>query len=85
MSDEVAYTLNIHEEDGEFWGQFEELPGCFAAGATIDELLESAEEALELYLRETDVPTPAAPVVPITSRTRRRHTSVRSAEILLQA
>jgi len=49
----VTYTLTIHDEgkDG-FWAEVKELPGCFASGFTLDELQESLEEAISLYLSE---------------------------------
>lgn len=46
----VEFTLEIHEDtDGMLWGEVQELPGCFASGADMDELLEAAREAIELY------------------------------------
>lgn len=51
----VTYTLEIHDEgkDG-YWAEVKELPGCFASGFTLDELYESLEEAIGLYLSEGD-------------------------------
>ena len=43
-------TVQIHREDGAFWAQVVEYPGCFAAGDTIEELIESLDEALSLVL-----------------------------------
>lgn len=43
-------TLRIHDEDGSLWAEIDELPGCFASGATPDELVEALHEAIELYL-----------------------------------
>jgi predicted RNase H-like HicB family nuclease len=39
------------ETDG-FWAEVVQLPGCFAAGHTRDELTESLQEAIELYLQD---------------------------------
>ncbi|MCO5314693.1 MAG: type II toxin-antitoxin system HicB family antitoxin [Solirubrobacterales bacterium] len=47
--------LKLHAEDGAFWAEVQELPGCFAAGDTLEELTESLNEALALYLEEEPV------------------------------
>lgn len=46
--------VKVHEEDGMLWGQVEELPGCFASGASPGELMEAVEEAVALYLSDGD-------------------------------
>lgn len=48
----MQITANIRSEDGSFWADVPELPGCFAAGATLDELVESLQEGIALYLAE---------------------------------
>lgn len=48
------YTVKVHDEDGGYWAEVEELPGCFASGDTFDELLEALSEAVGLY--EADDP-----------------------------
>lgn len=53
--------LNIvvrHDEDGSLWATVEELPGVFATGDTMDELRESLQEGISLYLASPDQPTP---------------------------
>ena len=45
MAEEV-YTVRVHHEPGE------ELPGCFAAGADMQDLREALTEAISLYLSE---------------------------------
>jgi predicted RNase H-like HicB family nuclease len=42
--------VKIHLEDGSMWATVDDMPGVFAAGDTLDELRESLEEALALYL-----------------------------------
>jgi predicted RNase H-like HicB family nuclease len=42
--------VNVHHEDGSYWAEVRELPGCFAAGDTAAELIDSVEEAVALYL-----------------------------------
>jgi predicted RNase H-like HicB family nuclease len=45
-----TYTAQIHEEDdGTFWAEVNDLPGCFASGDTLDELKDALEEAISLY------------------------------------
>jgi predicted RNase H-like HicB family nuclease len=43
-------TAKIHEEDGSYWAEVEELPGCFASGDTTEELAAALQEAVGLYL-----------------------------------
>ncbi len=50
MAEEV-YTVRVHHEPGEqLWAEILELPGCFAAGADMNELREALGEAISLYL-----------------------------------
>ena len=47
------YTILIHPgESGEkrFWVEVPALPGCFSHGATIEECLDNAREAIEGYV-----------------------------------
>jgi antitoxin HicB len=48
----MKLTVNVHIEEGSFWASVPQLPGCFASGETLDELLESLGEGIELYLAE---------------------------------
>lgn len=50
----MELVVNVHLEDGSFWADVPELPGCFAAGGTLDELLVSLREGVELYLTDED-------------------------------
>ena len=45
----MTLTVEVHDEDGVLWGQVVELPGCFATGETLDELMEALGEAIALY------------------------------------
>lgn len=50
MSDN-EFTVQVHEEPGQLlWAEVHELPGCFASGATLNELREALSEAIALYL-----------------------------------
>lgn len=51
-------TALIHNEDGPYWAEVKELPGCFAAGDTLDELFEALLEGISLCLDEE----PAGPL-----------------------
>ena len=55
----MELTANLHIEDGSFWAEVVELPGCFAAGDTLDELFVSLREGIGLCL---DHPTPEASI-----------------------
>ena len=45
-----ALHVDVHHEDGSYWAEVRELPGCFASGDSAAELIESVEEAVALYL-----------------------------------
>ncbi len=49
---DMELTANIHREEGGYWADVPELPGCFASGDTFDELFDSLREGVELYLEE---------------------------------
>ena len=48
-----VYTVRVHHEPGEeLLAEVLELPGCFAAGADMEELRQALTEAISLYLSE---------------------------------
>jgi Uncharacterized conserved protein len=51
----MELTANIHLEDGSYWADVSELPGCFAAGDTLDELFGSLREGIRLYLDQPEL------------------------------
>ncbi|HET6601965.1 MAG TPA: type II toxin-antitoxin system HicB family antitoxin [Gaiella sp.] len=56
---EREYRALVHEEDGAYWAEVEELPGCFASGHDLDELRAALVEAITFYLegeRSSGVP-----------------------------
>lgn len=57
MKQTIDYRVMVHEEDGSYWAEVAELPGCFASGDSREELFEALAEAIGLYLS-----TPASPV-----------------------
>ncbi len=46
----MELTAAIRHEDGGYWAEVPELPGCFAAGDSFDELLKSLLEGIQVYL-----------------------------------
>jgi predicted RNase H-like HicB family nuclease len=48
----VELTVRVHEEDGSYWAEVVELPGCFASGETLDELRMALGEAIRLHRDE---------------------------------
>jgi predicted RNase H-like HicB family nuclease len=45
-------TARIRSEEGAYWADVAELPGCFASGDTLDELFESLREGIALCLED---------------------------------
>lgn len=61
----MELTARIHIEEGTYWADVPELPGCFASGDTLDELFESLREGVALYVTddgEQNVPLRVASV-----------------------
>ena len=50
----MKYTIIIHKDtqEGGFWGECLELPGCYSQGESIEELMINIREAVELYLED---------------------------------
>jgi predicted RNase H-like HicB family nuclease len=48
----MELTARIHIEEGAYWADVPELPGCFASGDTLDELFESLQSGVALYLTD---------------------------------
>ncbi len=44
----MTLTARIHIEEGTYWADVPELPGCLASGDTLDELFESLREGVAL-------------------------------------
>lgn len=42
-----TYTVVVHREDGGYWGEVPELPGCASQGSTVDELLTNIIDAIQ--------------------------------------
>jgi predicted RNase H-like HicB family nuclease len=52
---ELDVVVHHDQETGGYWAEVMQLPGCFAAGHTREELQESLQEAVSLYLEDKDV------------------------------
>jgi predicted RNase H-like HicB family nuclease len=50
----MELTVDVHLEDGSYWAEVPSLPGCFAAGDTLDELFESLREGISLCLPDQE-------------------------------
>ena len=48
----MELTAHIHSEEGSYWAELPELPGCFASGDMLAELFESLQEGVNLYLAD---------------------------------
>ncbi len=47
----MEYSVVIHEaEEGGYWVEVPALAGCYSQGETVEEALDNAREAIELYL-----------------------------------
>lgn len=46
----MEFHAIIHEEDGSYWAEVQELPGCFASGKDLNELQEAIIEAIGMCL-----------------------------------
>ena len=46
----MTFHAEVHYEDGTYWAEVRELPGCFATGDDEAELREALEEAVEICL-----------------------------------
>jgi predicted RNase H-like HicB family nuclease len=59
---QLALHVDVHREDGSYWAEVRELPGCFASGDTVAELIESVEEAVALYLAPAEGEAPSVAI-----------------------
>ena len=47
----MEYTVLIHPaEEGGFWAEVPEIPGCYSQGETIEEAFSNSREAIEAHL-----------------------------------
>ncbi|MBQ7196005.1 MAG: type II toxin-antitoxin system HicB family antitoxin [Synergistaceae bacterium] len=52
----MKYTISIHKDtqEGGFWGECLELPGCYSQGESVEDLMNNIREAVELYLEDEE-------------------------------
>lgn len=51
---EIEVIVHHDSDTKAYWAEVVQLPGCYAAGHSRQELLESLEEAVGLYLEDAD-------------------------------
>jgi predicted RNase H-like HicB family nuclease len=57
MASKLSILMRI-EDDGSLWATVEEMPGVYATGDTENELRESLEEGISLWLAKPGEPAP---------------------------
>ncbi|MBE6111837.1 MAG: HicB family protein [Peptococcaceae bacterium] len=58
-----VYPAVFHQEDGSYWVEFPDIPGCYSDGSTLEDALTNAQEALAVHLSsllDHQQPLPAA-------------------------
>ena len=50
----MELTVRVHFEEGAYWAEVLELPGCFASGETLDQLKDALDEAITMYLEDDE-------------------------------
>lgn len=48
--DMCDYRAVVHREDGGYWAEVPALPGCYAMGATMDELRANLVDAVHAHI-----------------------------------
>lgn len=52
---EGNWRVTVHREDGHFWAEVHDMPGAFASGDTMEELIEALTESIAMYLSSKNV------------------------------
>ncbi len=50
----MEFHATVHEENGSYWAEVEELSGCFASGKDLNELQEALIEAIGMCLTKVE-------------------------------
>ncbi len=53
---DIDVVIHRDSESQSYWAESPQLPGCHAAGKTLEELYQSLQEAVQLYLEDGDHP-----------------------------
>lgn len=64
----MEWKVRVHHEEGSYWAEVVDLPGCLASGDSIDELLDALREAIALCV-EDDVSSASAAEIEIAEMT----------------
>lgn len=56
MSVDIEVVIHHDSETESYWAVSPQLPGCHAAGKTLEDLYESLQEAVQLYLEDGEHP-----------------------------
>jgi len=67
----MEFHATVHEENGSYWAEVQELPGCFASGKDMNELEEALIEAINMCLTEKEHAQILADVQAAANRTMR--------------
>lgn len=51
---EIDVVIHRDSETDSYWAESPQLPGCHGTGKTLEELYESLQEAVQLYLEDGD-------------------------------
>jgi antitoxin HicB len=59
----LPYTIKLIEEDGVFYTEVEEIPGCFSEGNTVEQAYDNIKDAMRLWMetaveRNIQIPVP---------------------------
>ena len=70
MQDAMATALHVslQVEDGSMWATVREFPGVFATGDTLDEVRESLQEGIALYLADSGRDPPVIELSPLSTQ-----------------
>lgn len=64
----MEWKVRVHHEEGSYWAEVVDLPGCLASGDSMDELLEALREAIALCV-EDDVSSASAAEIEVAEMT----------------
>jgi predicted RNase H-like HicB family nuclease len=64
----MEWKVRVHHEEGSYWAEVIDLPGCLASGDSMDELLEALREAIALCV-EDDVSSASAAEIEVAEMT----------------
>jgi predicted RNase H-like HicB family nuclease len=65
----MKYAIAIHHEEGKSYGvTVPDLPGCFSAGDTLDEAIDSVQQAIKCHItNESSIELKSTPLEKLTA------------------